>query len=149
MQDRLDFARKLQELTNKIHGTDNIDQIMLELSSEISDLFLCERLTLYVYDKERGALVSKVKTGHRRWQGSGAAGESPEHCRLCRRHTHHGAHRQPRRCRRAETHRSELQFFNQVDNVTGFKSKQMLAAPLLQGPDKELVGVSATDQPAR
>jgi hypothetical protein len=33
MQDRLDFARKLQELTNKIHGTDNVDQIMLDLSS--------------------------------------------------------------------------------------------------------------------
>jgi hypothetical protein len=33
MQDRLDFARKLQELTNKIHGTDNVDQIMLDLSA--------------------------------------------------------------------------------------------------------------------
>ena len=63
MQDRLDFAKNLQALTNKIHGTDNIAQIMLDLSSEISDLFRCERLTLYVYSKERGALVSKVKTG--------------------------------------------------------------------------------------
>ena len=63
MQDRLDFARKLQGLTNKIHGTDNIAQIMVDLSAEISELFPCERLTLYVYSKERGALVSKVKTG--------------------------------------------------------------------------------------
>jgi hypothetical protein len=35
----------------------------------------------------------------------------------------------------------QLQFFNRVDGVTGFKSRQMLAAPLLQGPDKALVGV--------
>jgi hypothetical protein len=34
-----------------------------------------------------------------------------------------------------------VRFFAKVDGVTGFKSKEMLAAPLLQGISKELVGV--------
>ena len=63
LQDRLDFGKKLQALTNKIHATDNVWQIMLDLSAEICELFHCERLTLYVVNKEKGVLVSKIKTG--------------------------------------------------------------------------------------
>ncbi len=141
MQDRLDFARKLQELTNKIHGTDNVDQIMLELSSEISDLFLCERLTLYVFDPERKALVSRVKSGinsskdlvlpldHRSIAGYVAATKTTVRIDNLD---------DAEELKRIDP---QLQFFNRVDGVTGFKSRQMLAAPLLQGPDKALVGV--------
>lgn len=141
MQDRLDFARKLQILTNRIHGTDNIAQIMLDLSSEISDLFRCERLTLYVYNKERGALVSKVKTGIdagndlvlpvNRQSIAGYVAATRKSVRIDNLDDADELNRIDR----------ELHFFNQVDSITGFKSKQMLAAPLLQGPAKELVGV--------
>lgn len=141
MQDRLDFARKLQLLTNKIHGTDNVTQIMLDLSSEISELFQCERLTLYVYNKERGALISKVKTGIdagkdlvlpvNRQSIAGYVAATRSTVRIDNLDD------------QAELGRidPELRFFNQVDLITGFKSKQMLAAPLLQGTNKELVGV--------
>ena len=141
MQDRLDFAKKLQALTNKIHGTDNVAQIMMDLSTEISELFQCERLTLYVYNKERGALVSKVKTGIdagkdlvlpvNRQSIAGYVAATRSTVRIDNLDDE------------AELHRidPELHFFSQVDSITGFKSKQMLAAPLLQGPGKELVGV--------
>ena len=141
MQDRLDFARKLQELTNKIHGTDNVDQIMLDLSAEISELFLCERLTLYVHEPERKALVSRVKSGinsskdlvlpldHRSIAGYVAANKSTVRIDNLD---------DAEELKRIDP---QLQFFNRVDGVTGFKSRQMLAAPLLQGPDKTLVGV--------
>lgn len=141
MQDRLDFARKLQALTNKIHGTDNITQIMLDLSAEISELFQCERLTLYVYNKERGALVSKVKTGIdadkdlvlpvNRQSIAGYVAATRSTVRIDNLND-------PAELERIDP---ELHFFNQVDTITGFKSKQMLAAPLLQGANKELVGV--------
>lgn len=141
MQDRLDFARKLQALTNRIHGTDNVTQIMLDLSSEISELFRCERLTLYVYSKERSALVSKVKTG---------IDAGKDLVLPVNRQSIAGYVAATRKTvsidnldDEAELERidPELRFFSQVDSLTGFKSRQMLAAPLLQGPSKELVGV--------
>ena len=42
---RLRFFKSLQSLTNKIHATSNVDEIVLDLSQEICDLFNCERLT--------------------------------------------------------------------------------------------------------
>jgi len=141
MQDRLDFAKRLQVLTNKIHGTDNIAQIMLDLSTEISELFQCERLTLYVLNKERGALVSKVKTG----LDAGKDIVLPVNRQSIAGYV--AATRKTVRIDNLDDETElgridpELRFFNQVDHVTGFKSRQMLAAPLLQGPTKELVGV--------
>ena len=141
MQDRLYFAHQLQQLTNKIHATDNISQIMVDLSAEISRLFQCERLTLYVHDKERGALVSKVKTG---------IDASKDLVLPVNRHSIAGyvaATRttvrindldDPEELKRIDP---KLEFFSQVDALTGFKSKQMLAAPLVQGAGREMVGV--------
>lgn len=141
MQDRLEFARKLQQLTNKIHGTDNVTQIMLDLAPEISELFQCERLTLYVYSKERGALVSKVKTGIdagkdlvlpvNRQSIAGYVAATRSTVRI-------DDLDDDEELKRIDP---DLHFYRRVDSITGFKSKQMLAAPLLQGPGKELVGV--------
>ena len=36
---RLAFQKSLQAVTNRIHATNNIDEIMLEVSSEICALF--------------------------------------------------------------------------------------------------------------
>ena len=57
------FFRQLQQVTNKIHETDNVDQIMLDVSHDICKLFNADRLTLYATNDDRSAIVSKVKTG--------------------------------------------------------------------------------------
>ena len=57
------FFRQLQQVTNKIHETDNVDQIMLDVSHNICKLFNPDRLTLYAVNDDRSAMVSKVKTG--------------------------------------------------------------------------------------
>ncbi|NJD33506.1 MAG: GAF domain-containing protein [Betaproteobacteria bacterium] len=141
VQDRLDFAKKLQALTNKIHATDNVSQIMLDLSAEICELFQCERLTLYVVNKKEGVLVSKVKTG---------INSDKELVLPINRNSIAGYVALTRNTVRinnlddpVELHDidPELQFFTEVDRSTGFKSKQMLTAPLLQGLSKEVVGV--------
>jgi hypothetical protein len=44
---RLAFFKNLQVVTNKVHATANIDEIMLELSGEICSLFNADRLTIY------------------------------------------------------------------------------------------------------
>jgi light-regulated signal transduction histidine kinase (bacteriophytochrome) len=60
---QLSFSRKRQAVTNKIHATGNIDEIMLDLSQDIRDLFACDRLTIYSVSDDRTVIESKLKTG--------------------------------------------------------------------------------------
>src|SRR4051812_42868879 len=57
------FYRQLQQVTTRIHATENIDEIMLEASQDICKLFNADRLTLYALSEDRGSIISKVKTG--------------------------------------------------------------------------------------
>lgn len=57
------FYRQLQVVSTRIHETENIDQIMLEASQDICKLFNADRLTLYAVSEDRTAIISKVKTG--------------------------------------------------------------------------------------
>lgn len=57
------FYRQLQLVTTRIHETENTEQIMLEASQDICQLFNADRLTLYAVTEDRTAIVSKIKTG--------------------------------------------------------------------------------------
>src|SRR5437667_12546817 len=59
---RLTFQKNLQTVTNKIHATSNVDEIMLEVSADICALFNADRLTIYSVGEDKQAIVSKVKT---------------------------------------------------------------------------------------
>ena len=59
----LTFQKSLLTVTNKIHSTNNVDEIMLQVSSDICILFNADRLTLYVLGSDKNTLVAKVKTG--------------------------------------------------------------------------------------
>ena len=63
LAEKLGFQQKLQAVTNKIHATKNIDEIILELSQELCNLFNADRLTIYLTSEDKGSIVSKVKTG--------------------------------------------------------------------------------------
>lgn len=141
MQDRLDFAKKLQVLTNKIHATDNIAQIMLDLPAEICELFQCERLTLYAVNKEKQTLISKIKTGintDKELVLPISAQSIAGYVALTRNTVRINDLDDAEELKAIDP---RLHFFHKVDAITGFKSKQMLAAPLLQGLSKEVVGV--------
>ena len=60
---RLAFQKQLQLVTNKIHATSNIDEIMLEVSADVCQLFNADRLTIYSLGEDKQSIVSKVKTG--------------------------------------------------------------------------------------
>ena len=60
---RLAFQKQLQAVTNKIHATNNIDEIMLEVSADVCALFNADRLTIYSMGEDKQSIVSKVKTG--------------------------------------------------------------------------------------
>ena len=63
MGNKLEFTKNLNHVTNKIHATGNVDELMLEVGKDICALFNADRLTIYVIGEDNISLVSKVKTG--------------------------------------------------------------------------------------
>ncbi|PHV08529.1 secretion system protein E [Janthinobacterium sp. BJB412] len=136
---RLAFLQKLQAVSTKIHATNRLDEIMLDLGMEFCDLFDCERFTLYAVDG--GHIVSKVKTGLTTFRDLKLPIDA---------HSIAGYVAQTRRgvnladvYDEAELrgHSAELRFQRGVDQRTGYRTRQMLVAPLLALPSQELLGV--------
>jgi len=138
---RLAFFKNLQGVTTKIHATTNIDEIMLELSQEISALFNADRLTIYVLGDDRSTIVSKVKTGLNSFKDlrlplteqsiAGFVGMSRKLLNI--RDVYDEAE--------LRSHSSSLKFLDGVDKKTGYRTKQMLVAPILDPEKKDLLGV--------
>ena len=63
LEEQLQFQKRLNRITNKIHSANNTDDILLNLQSEILSLFDSDRITIYVVDGIRKRIVSKLKTG--------------------------------------------------------------------------------------
>src|SRR3954467_11164557 len=63
MANNLAFSKKLQAVTNKIHATTILDQIILDVSQDICQLFEAERITIFTVNYAESKLVSKVKSG--------------------------------------------------------------------------------------
>jgi GAF domain-containing protein len=68
MSRRLSFFKNLQRVTNKIHGASNIDEIILEMSEDICELFHCDRLTIYL-SATTGRASSRSEDGAQFAQG--------------------------------------------------------------------------------
>jgi type II secretory ATPase GspE/PulE/Tfp pilus assembly ATPase PilB-like protein len=138
---RLAFFKNLQGVTTKIHATTNIDEIMLELSQEISALFNADRLTIYVMGDDKSTIVSKVKTGLNSFKDlrlplteqsiAGFVGMSRRLLNL----------RDVYDEEELRSHSSSLRFLDGVDKKTGYRTKQMLVAPILDPEKKDLLGV--------
>jgi hypothetical protein len=138
---RLSFSKKLQAVTNKIHAADNIDGIMLGLSQEICDLFGCDRLTIYLLSEDKTAIVSKVKKGLDSFNDlklpisnqSVAGYVAMTRCVVGIRDVYDAAE--------LKAYSPEMHFQRGVDQRTGYRTKEMLAAPVIDAANGELLGV--------
>lgn len=127
------FFRQLQAVTTRIHATENIDEIMLEASQDICKLFNADRLTLYAVNEDRSAIVSKVKTGLNTSRDlklpvspqsiAGYVAMSRELVNIADVYDDEGLKR---------IHPS-LTFLKEVDKRSGYRTKQMLVVPILDG----------------
>ena len=141
VDDRLSFFKKLHVVTNKIHATSNIDEIMLDLSQDICDLFNSDRLTLYVVSDDKTSIEAKVKTGLHSFKDfklpisdrsiAGYVALSKKILSL--RDVYDEAE--------LKSHASSLQFQPEVDKRTGYRTGQMLVAPLVDHAGGDLLGV--------
>lgn len=137
---RLIFFKRLQTLTNKIHATHAVDQIMLDLTTDICDLFDCDRLTIYVVAPDGNNLISKVKKGLHSFKDirlpisdQSIAGYVALHKEvLCLSDVYDEAE-----LRDISPH---LHFQKAIDGRTGYRTKEMLVAPIIDPEKGELLG---------
>lgn len=140
-ESKLDFQKRLQAVVNKIHSTTNVEEIMLELGTDISQLLGAERLTIYVTTEDRQSIVSKVKTGLTSFKDlklpindQSIAGHVALHKRLINITDVYD-----------ETELQQLSpnlhFLKEVDKRTGYRTRQMLVCPIVELPSNDLLGV--------
>ena len=141
LAEKLGFQTKLQAVTNKIHATKNIDEIILELSQELCNLFNADRLTIYLTSEDKGSIVSKVKTGLNSFKDiklpineqsvAGYVASSKKVVNI--RDVYDDAE--------LKAYSPQLNFLKAVDAKTGYRTKQMLVSPVMEAKTKELIGV--------
>jgi type II secretory ATPase GspE/PulE/Tfp pilus assembly ATPase PilB-like protein len=138
---RLEFTKNLNHVTNKIHATSNIDEIMLDVSKDICALFNADRLTIYVVGEDKASLISKVKTGLNSFKDlklpiaeQSIAGYAAFHKKMLNLKDVYDEHE-------LASYSTTLRFLQDVDRRTGYRTKQMLVAPIVEAEGGELIGV--------
>ncbi len=144
------FYKQLQQVTTRIHETENLEQIMLEASQDICKLFNADRLTLYAVNEDQSAIVSRVKTGLNSSRDlklpitpQSIAGYVAFSRRLLNLPDVYDDDA-------LKQIHPALTFLKEVDKRSGYRTRQMLVAPILEG--KTLYGVlqvinNKNDQP--
>jgi len=138
---RLAFQKQLQAVTNKIHATSNIDEIMLEVSADVCALFNADRLTIYSLSDDKQAIVSKVKTGLNSFKDLKlpvAEHSIAGFVALAKRTVNIKDVYDEAELRALNPN---LRFLQEVDKRTGYRTKQMLVAPIVDNQSQELIGV--------
>ena len=141
LAEKLNFQQKLQAITNKIHATKYVDEIILELSQDWCNLFNADRLTIYQVNEEKTSIVSKVKTGLNSFKDiklpiseQSIAGFVAVNKRVINiRDVYDDAE--------LKSYSPHLNFLKAVDAKTGYRTKQMLVAPIVEAKTKDLIGV--------
>ena len=134
--------RNVQAVTSKIHDTDNIDEIMLDVSKDICTVFEADRLTLYAANEDRSLIVSKVKTGINHVKELklpvmpefSVAGYVALYKKLVN-------VRDAYDDRELASFDPPVFFLKEVDVRTGYHTRQMLVAPILDPHTVDLYGV--------
>jgi type II secretory ATPase GspE/PulE/Tfp pilus assembly ATPase PilB-like protein/GAF domain-containing protein len=138
---RLEFNKNLNQVANHIHATGNVDEIMLDISKDVCALFNSDRLTIYVVGEDNISLVSKVKTGLNSFKDlrlpiaeHSLAGYVGMHKKLLNIKDVYDENE-------LAQYGPHLRFLQEVDRRTGYRTKQMLVAPILDESEGDLLGV--------
>src|SRR6478736_888895 len=138
---RLAFQKQLQVVTNRIHATSNIDEIMLEMSAEVCALFNADRLTIYSVGEDKQSIVSKVKTGLNSFKDLKlpiAEHSIAGYCALAKKTINIKDCYDDSELRGINPN---LRFLQEVDKRTGYRTKQQLVAPIMEPGSGELIGI--------
>lgn len=63
LEDQLKHQKRLNSITNRIHSAKDTNDILLELHGDLLGFFDADRLTIYLVDSAKREIYSKIKTG--------------------------------------------------------------------------------------
>ena len=137
---RLAFFKGLQAITTRIDVADDVDRVVLDLSADLCALFDADSLCFFALDEAGTTLVSRVRTGAapadarlpveaRNIAGYVALSRQPVNIR--------DVHDQAELCALSP----ELRFPRSGDERSGYRTRQMLAAPVIDPASGALQGV--------
>ena len=130
LEEQLKFQKRLNHITNRIHSAKDTDDILLNLQGEILSLFDADRITIYVVDGAKRQIYSRFKTGDEvneirvtinNESISGYCASSGKLLNISNAYDDHELKRI----------NPELKFDKSWDEKTGFKTRQVLAYPII------------------
>jgi type II secretory ATPase GspE/PulE/Tfp pilus assembly ATPase PilB-like protein len=130
LQEKLAYEQKLIQLSNRIHAAKSLDSIMIELREEILDLLDADQLTLYAVDHDKRELYSRfpffdavkeIRVPINEKSIAGCVSLTGSMLNIA------DAYNRAELSRISET----LEFDSTWDKKTGFRTRQVLAAPIL------------------
>jgi len=124
------YRTRLQEIGNKINAASNLDEILINLEEDITLLFDAVRVTIYITDSKKEELVSRVKSGEDITEGrirvsvESIAGYAAFKQKVVNiKNVYDG--------NELKTIDPNLKFDERWDQKTRFKTKQVLACPII------------------
>ena len=138
LQKELTYERKLKEITYRIHSAPDIDKIIVDLASEILTILDAEKVTIYAIDSSNRNLYSKFKIVEEvkeirvplnKKSIAGYVGTMQKVVNINNAYD----------SEELKAIDPELEFDSSWDLKTGYKTRQILAAPLMF--NDQLVGV--------
>jgi type II secretory ATPase GspE/PulE/Tfp pilus assembly ATPase PilB-like protein len=124
------YRDRLQEICNKIYSANQLDEILIDLKEDITQLFEAQRITVFVVDGKTRELVSRFKSGQEISEiripistssiaGFAASRQKPINIR--------DVYDEAELARIA----ADLKFDRSWDRKTGFRTRQVLAYPIV------------------
>jgi type II secretory ATPase GspE/PulE/Tfp pilus assembly ATPase PilB-like protein len=138
LEEQLIIRKRLQEITNKIHAAQNIKQILVDLKDGILALFDAHAITIYVVDKLQnevysmflvGSEIREIRVPINNQSIAGYVANTGNSVNITDAYDEN----------ELKKIHPELRFDISWDNKSGFRSRQILAAPIFH--NKNLVGI--------
>ncbi len=127
------FYRELQHVTARIHETDNLDQLMVDVSQDICRVLNADRITLYALSDDQTAIVSKVKSGlnaSKELRLPVSSQSIAGFVAMARQAVNIADVYDERRLKAIHPN---LSFLQEVDRRTGYRTQQMMVYPVMSG----------------
>ena len=138
LEDKLQLRKALLDITNRIHAAQNIKQILVDLKDGILNLFNTHSITIYVVDRPRNEIYSMLLSGTQVREirvpinNKSIAGYVANNGKVINISDAYDIEE-------LKKIDKELTFDLSWDKKTGFRTKQILAAPIFH--EKTLMGV--------
>ncbi|MBN2417742.1 MAG: GspE/PulE family protein [Deltaproteobacteria bacterium] len=139
LEKKLYFQRKLNIITTRLYSAKDTIDTLLNLTGEIQSLFEADRMTIYVVDGLKKQIVSRVKTGEdvEEYRIDIDYSSISGFCAVSGRIVNVNNAYDENELKRIHP---DLKFNNNYDLLTGYKTRQVLAIPVIHNK-KILLGV--------